>query len=209
MEDTFCLLSCYIDDLTPISNVDMLAAEKACLCNKFDMVDQAEAHSILGMLINRDRAAKTLFINQPNYLENILKRFGMENCKPVSTPTEAGKKFHKITADEESFSSQIYQQAIGCLTYASTAARPDIAAAVGMLLQCSSNPSKEHLMAVKCILRYIKGTSCFGLKFSVDDYEGQLYGFSDADWAGDIDAHRSTSGYVFKIANVTVSWCSK
>ena len=45
------------------------------------MVDQGEAHSILGKLINRDRATKTLFISQPNYLENILKKFGMENCK--------------------------------------------------------------------------------------------------------------------------------
>ena len=95
----------------------MLAAEKACLCNKFDMVDQGEAHSVLGMLINRDRATKTLFISKPNYLENILKKFGMENCKPVSTPVEAGKKFHKIIKDEKSFSLQLYQQAIGNLCF--------------------------------------------------------------------------------------------
>ena len=49
----------------------------------------------------------------------------------------------------------------------------------------------------------------FALKFSNDDSERQLYGFSDADWAGGIDTRRSTSGYVFKIANSTVSWCSK
>ena len=105
----------------------------------------------------------------------------MENCKPVSTPVEAGKKFHKITEDEESFSLQIYQQAIGCLTYASTATRPDIATAVNMLSQYSSNPSKEHWIAVKRIFRYIKGTLNFGLKFSNDDSERQLYSFSDAD----------------------------
>ena len=74
---SFVILAVYVDDLIPISNdVDMPAAEKACLCNKFDMVDQGEAHSILGMLINRNRATKTLFISQPNYLENILKKFG-------------------------------------------------------------------------------------------------------------------------------------
>ena len=142
---SFVILAVYVDDLLPISNdVDMLAAEKACLCNRFDMVDKGETHSILGMLINRDRATITLFISQPNYLDNILKKFGMENCKPVSTTSEAGKKFHKITEDEESFSSKICQQAIGCLTYASTATRPDYAAAVSMLSQYSSNPSKEH-----------------------------------------------------------------
>ena len=75
-----------------------------------------------------------------------------------------------------------------------------------MLSQYSLNPSKEHWIAVKRIFRYIKGTLNFGLKFSNDDSERQLYGFSDADWAGDIDARRSTSGYVFKIANSTVSF---
>ena len=64
-------------------------------------------------------------------------------------------------------------------------------------------------MAVKRIFRYIKRTLNFGLKFSNDDSERQLYGFSDADWAGDIDTRHSTSDYVFKIANSTVSWCSK
>ena len=78
-----------------------------------------------------------------------------------------------------------------------------------MLSQYSSNPSKEYWMTVKRIFRYIKGTLNFGLKFSNDDFEGQLYGFSDADWAGDIDTRSSMSGYVFKIANSTVSCCGK
>ena len=59
------------------------------------------------------------------------------------------------------------------------------------------------------MLRYIKGTLTYGLKFSVNGHEDDLSGFSDADWAGDADNRRSTSGYVFKVANSTVSWCSK
>ena len=57
------------------------------------------------------------------------------------------------------------------------------------------------------MLRYIKGTLSYGLKFSVNDDEYDLYGFSDADWAGDADNRRSTSGYVFKVADFTVNWC--
>ena len=57
----------------------------------------------------------------------------------------------------------------------------DTAAAVSIIMQYSSNPSKEHWMAVKCIFGYIKGTLNFGLKFSNDDSKGQLYGFSDTD----------------------------
>ena len=93
--------------------------------------------------------------------------------------------------------------------YASTATRPDIAVAVGILSQFMSDPSSGHWMGVKRLLRYIKGTLNYGLKFTADGSEHDLYGFSDADWAGDVDTRRSTSGYVFKVANSTVSWCSK
>ena len=72
-----------------------------------------------------------------------------------------------------------------------------------------SNPSKDHWMGVKRLLRYIKGTLDYGLKFQSVDGEDDLYGYSDANWAGDIDDRRSVSGYVFKVAGSTVSWCSK
>ena len=57
----------------------------------------------------------------------------MENCKPVSTPLEPGRRFVKLQENETPVDDQRYQMAIGCLTYAATATRPDIAAAVGVL----------------------------------------------------------------------------
>jgi hypothetical protein len=72
-----------------------------------------------------------------------------------------------------------------------------------------SKPSKEHWQGVKRILRYIKGTINYGLIFKAEDNKGILAGYSDADWAGDIDTRRSTSWYVFQICGSTVSWCSK
>jgi hypothetical protein len=59
------------------------------------MVDQGEIHFVLGMSIKRDRATKALFINQENYLEGVLNRFGMQDCKSASTPLETGMTFHK------------------------------------------------------------------------------------------------------------------
>ena len=64
-------------------------------------------------------------------------------------------------------------------------------------------------MGAKRMLRCIKGSLSYGLKFSVNDDECDLYGFSNADWARDTDNRWSTSGYVFKVDNSTVSWCSK
>ena len=91
----------------------------------------------------------------------------------------------------------------------STATRPDIAAAVGVLSQYMSRPSKDHWIGVKHVLRYLKGTLMYGLKFSAHEEEPELFGYSDADWAGDVDTRRSTSGYVFQIGSSTVSWSSK
>ena len=90
-----------------------------------------------------------------------------------------------------------------------TATRPDLASAVSILSKYMSKPSKEHWQGVKRILRYIKGTINYGLIFKAEDNKGILAGYSDADWAGDIDTRRSTSGYIFQICGSTVSWCSK
>ena len=207
---SFVILAVYVDDIIPVSNdPEMLALEKQSLSKEFQMVDQGELQFILGMSVKRDRKKKTLFISQEKYLENTLNRFGMKDCKPVSTPLETGKTFHKRTTDEEPFDKETYQQAVGCLTYVSTATRPDIAAAVGLLSQYMADPSNDHWLGIKRLLRYIKGTLMYGLKFVAHENDDDLLGYADANWAGDVDTRRSTSGYIFKIADGVVSWRSK
>ena len=178
---SFVILAVYVDDIIPVSNdVDMLNAEKESLFREFEMVDQGEINFVLGMSIKRDRATNALFINQENYLEGVLNRFEMQDCKSASTPLETGMTFHKRTEDEESFDEHVYQQAIGCLTYASAATRPDIAAAVSILSTFMSNPSKEYWIGIKRVLRYIKGTLNYGLKFQANGNDHELVGYSDA-----------------------------
>ena len=205
----FVILVVYVDDIIPISNnIDMLNEEKIKLQKKFDMVDNGEAHYILGMLINRDRIHRILTISQPNYIKNMLVKFRMDNCKPVGTPLEMGVKFYNLSDDDLPFNIKLYQQAIGSLTYAATASRPDIAVAVGTLAKYMSNPSEKHWSGIKRIFRYLQGTINYGLVFATDG-QNLLRGFSDADWAGDLDSRRSTSGYTFHIGPALVSWMSK
>ena len=207
---SFVILGVYVDDIIPVSNNPvLLKAEKAALCERFEMIDQGEIHYLLGMSIKRDRECRTLTISQANYVERVLRKFGMENCKPVSTPLDPGRKFQQLSQGDEPFNVQTYQQAIGCLTYVSTATRPDVAAAVGVLSQYMSRPSKEHWIGVKRVMRYLKGTLMYGLKFYAHEEEPELFGYSDADWAGDVDTQRPTSGYVFQIGSSTISWSSK
>ena len=126
---SFEMLAIYVDDIIPVSNdFEMLNKEKDPLCKEFEMVDLGEIHFVLGMSVKRDRANKVLFINQEKCLKSVLNRFGMQDCKPVSTPLEPGVTSHKRLNNEEPCDKHVYQQATGCLTYVSTATRPDIAA---------------------------------------------------------------------------------
>ena len=111
--------------------------------------------------------------------------------------------------DEDPVNVQEYQKIIGYLTYATTAARPDLASAVGILAKYMSRPGKEHWQDVKRILRYVQGTVDYSLIFRAKDNTCSRIGYSEADWAGDLDTRRSTSGYVFQIEGSTVSWHSK
>ena len=79
-----------------------------------------------------------------------------------------------------------------------------------MLTDFCSSPTKEHWIAVKRILRYLKGTPNYGLTYSSNvDTDGPLIGYSDANWAGVVNDCKSTSGYFFIMSGAAVSWKSQ
>ena len=100
-----------------------------------------------------------------------------------------------------------YQSMVGSLIYVAMGTRPDIAQAVEAVSKFCSNPTEAHKTAVKRILRYLKKTINLALKYCKDDKP--LIGYSDADWGGDMDDRRSTTGNVFLLAGGAVSWLSK
>eukprot|EP00253_Pinus_taeda_P006519 PITA_06519 len=118
----------------------------------------------------------------------------------------------KTQEEEEDMSCVPHASVVGSLMYTMVYTRPDIAHAVGVLSRFMSKLGKEHWIAVKQVFRYLHGTSDYGLC-----YQGRLglnrvldiRGFVDADWAGDLDQRRSTSGYVFNLFGGVVSWMSK
>lgn len=152
--------------------------------------------------------AGKIWIGQPTYTADVLRKFQMENSKPVSTPIDPGTKLTKATETSKLVNKELYQSAVGSLLYLSTRTRPDIAHAVGNVSRFCSQPTMEHWKAVKHILRYLNGTQGYGLLYDKKKATN-LRGYSDADWAGNLDDRRSTSGYVFKLSGAAVSWRSK
>ena len=170
------------------------------------------ANYVLGIRISRDRDSKLIYLDQENYLEKVLKRFKMENCRPVSTPVSKGTILNKSMCptnkiELEEMKVVPYAQAMGSLMYAMMSIRLDICYAVGLVSRYQSNPGKAHWQAVKRIFRYLQMTKNMKLYFGLDELE--IKGFTDADFAGDTDDRKSTSGYVFLFGGTAVSWLSK
>jgi len=100
-----------------------------------------------------------------------------------------------------------YASAVVSLMYAMLCRRPDICFTVGLVSRYQSNPGPTHWQAVKRSMRYLCGTIDLILCYQGGDLK--LRGYSYADWGGDPDESRSTSGYVFTLSGGAISWCSK
>ena len=130
----------------------------------------------------------------------------MSACKLLQIPLDVNAKF-TYDDGEKIEDSQLYRSIIGSLIYA-TITRPDIVHVVGVLSQFMQEPTVNNLKATRRILRYIKGTTNYGLIY---DNEVHLdpKGYCDADSAGSPNDRRSIPGYVFMIGTKTISWSSK
>jgi len=181
---------------------------KQALSKRYKMKDMRELSYILGISVIQDKRKNCVFLHQKHYIEAILQKYGMHDANPVATPADANVKLKKDDGVSKSVDSSTYQSMVGNLLYAAMATRPDIAQAVSVVSKFNANPSVSHLTAVKRVLRYLKGTVNLALKYNQTESRA-LVGFSDADWAGDQDDRRSTTGNVFLLGGGAVSWLSK
>jgi len=185
---------------------------KSSLENSFAMKDLGVAKQILGMRITRDRNNHKLTLSQSEYIKKVLKRFNMQNAKPVSIPLDSHFKLSKEmcpkTQEEMDYMSKVpYALAVGSLMYAMVYTRLDITHAVGVVRRYMKNPGKEHWMVVKWILKYLRGTKNQALCFGGSNIA--LQGYVDVDMVGDRDDRRNTIQYVFTVGGTTFVWVSK
>ena len=208
-EGELFIIGVYVDDIVLAGKSDRRMVEvKKALSKQFKLKDMGELHYFLGMKIVQNHKSGEVWIGQPAYANSVLQKFGMENAKPVNTPVETGTKLTKERVDDDGVNEELYQSAVGSLLYLSIGTRPDITYAVSNVAKFCAQPTKQHWIAVKRIMRYLKGTVKLGLLYSKDGSR-KCIGYSDADWAGDIDDRRSTSGYLFQVSGAAVSWRSK
>jgi hypothetical protein len=203
-----------VDDILLVSSdVHLLLETKGFLSSYFDLKDLGEASYVLGIEIRRDSRKGVLGLSQKSYIEKVLKKFNMHKCNLMPAPIVNGVKFGKFQCHRNQYEinemkAVPYASAVGSLMYAQVCTRLDLVFVTGMLGRYQKNPGKPHWDGAKKALRYLQGTKCLMLTYEKSDAPLEIVGYSDSDFAGCLDTEKSTSGYIFTLANRVISWKS-
>ncbi|XP_066908731.1 uncharacterized protein [Halyomorpha halys] len=166
-------------------------------------IREIEVASFLGMKFERNN--NTIKVTQAHVVEKLLKNYNMQDCKRVTTPMEVGCWFEETKGLEEKIP---YRSLVCSLLYLSTMTRPDLSFCVSFLARYLDKGTQQTWKAAKRALRYLKDTKEMGIIFGKNE-DIDLIGFSDADWAGDIETRRSVRGFMAFLAGNPVAWHSR
>jgi hypothetical protein len=206
-DSTFNIVVVYVDDILICStSSEWITTFKLALATKFDIKDLGPCEWLLGMTIERNIHEHTLTIHQGTYIRELMRRFGMADCKPATTPTPTNDP--RASPLMEAKDSTHYGSVAGALLYASVATRPDITETFNRLCTFMSNRTVAHMEDAKTYLRYLQRTANTGITFGGEEL--RLHGFSDANYPTTYPSGCSaTSGYVFFLCGGVVSACSR
>jgi hypothetical protein len=198
----------YVDDiLIAGKDIAMVNNIKSKLLKSFEGRDLGEVTSFLGINITRNRKSNELKLDQTGMINAIVEKFGMTDAKTKSTPMTTGVKLTKTEGEALDTTVYPYGTLVGKLMFLAVATRPDLAYSVGALTRFMANPTTVHWQTAKGVVRYLLNTSSRGILFRGSDTT--LKSYCDADYAGDPDTRRSTTGYLFMMNGGAISWNSK
>ena len=181
----------YVDDLV-IATADMetLANFKMYLMKRFKMVDLKDISFFLGIKVKRKDDRLTL--DQTAYINRLLEKFNIYECKPVSAPLPSKLDYSALNSDK---CEAPCRNLIGCLMYIMICTRPDLSTAVNILSRYTIKNNKELWQNLKRVLRYLKGSSNIKLNYVRGNYNEIISGYVDSDWGGhDENDRTSTTG---------------
>ncbi|KAJ0392282.1 hypothetical protein P43SY_006190 [Pythium insidiosum] len=199
----------YVDDLLVGCKTDAQAESvRAGLAAQFTVKSLGDARLVLGMEIDYNRDQGELMIKQSQYITKMVERFGQADAHAVHNPLV----FDLSPADEHArlANKTQYRELIGALLYVANATRPDISMAVSALSRYLEEPRELHWRAAVRVLRYLKGTASMGIKYKQSKSGGiNMVTYCDANWGGDKETRRSTSGVIIMLGGGPVVYRSK
>nr|ABA98230.2 retrotransposon protein, putative, unclassified [Oryza sativa Japonica Group] len=203
--DNQLFVQIYVDDIIFGCSTHALVVDFAeTMRREFEMSMMGELSYFLGLQIKQ--TPQGTFVHQTKYTKDLLRRFKMENCKPISTPIGSTAVLDP-DEDGEAVDQKEYRSMIGSLLYL-TASRPDIQFAVCLCARFQASPRASHRQAVKRIMRYLNHTLEFGIWYSTSS-SICLSGYSDADFGGCRIDRKSTSGTCHFLGTSLIAWSSR
>ena len=209
----------WVDDIIYFSTFSDLAESfKKCFSEKFKIEDKGSMKMFLGVSVEQSPGEITF--SQKSYFLDLLScfGFGMSACNPCDLPMTANTRIDKSSCpdlESDTFRDlskirSLCMSLVGKLNYFSVVSRPDLSFVVSSLSQVLTNPSHDHWLLAKKVLRYLKGTFDFGFVFK-HSKSLKLIGFCDSDCGGDPNDRHSTSGYCFKFSDDSgvICWSSR
>lgn len=196
----------YVDDLL-IGSAEEAEIDRIfeSLREEFDITPLGFVKHFLGYEIEKKENCYTLALT--SYIRQLIVKFGMEEAYPAKTPMDTG--YTSLNECSKPFSDKTrYRSLIGALMYLAVNTRPDVSLSAGLLGRKVENPNESDWAAAKRVVRYLKGTLDNKLQYGPGS-GWELRGYSDADWAGDKQTRKSTSGFVFFYGGGPVCWTSK
>jgi hypothetical protein len=143
-----------------------------------------------------------IFLSQGKYAVDVLRSFGVMDCKSMTTPMISNlKKLRDQVTGSDPEDPTLYWQIIEFLMYL-VHTRPDIYYAVNALSQFMCEQKHIHMVVVRHILRYVRGT--YDLRYTSSGGV-MLHGFTNSDWMGSTVDRKSTSGYCFSLGSAMIS----
>ena len=151
-DHTFILV--WVDDIIVASrSMTVVSDVKKALEATFHMEDRGRLHWFLGLRIRREEGKVT--VDQERYIETMLERFQMDQCKPSRTPADLNLKLQTAQNGDEEVDQRIYRSSVGSLLYLPKQTRPDIMFTVNTLSRHMNAPTNQHWMCGKRLLRYL------------------------------------------------------
>ncbi|CAM9840907.1 unnamed protein product, partial [Hapterophycus canaliculatus] len=198
------VLSIDVDDVL-LYGVDPNVVKNARdqLMNKFSMTNLGSASLVLGMVIEQGDGYIKVF--QGNYVNSVLRKFDFHKSNPAPTPG-VGKSLSRnpeeaVYLDKNGIKR--YQEIVGTLAYLVNTTRWDIGYSVLELNRGMAAPTETHMVAAKRVLRYLHGTPDLPTVYRKEPLE--LVGFTDSDFAGDLESRRSCTGFLYILGGGVIS----
>lgn len=198
------VIALYVDDFFIFSNdCNEVINLKKSLGDNFKIKDLVSIRQCLGMRVVCNKNSVTL--DQEGYIDQLLGKFNMLDCHTSNTSMECKLN---LSIGNKCDTSIPYQCLIGSSMYLSVSTRPDISYSVSYMSQFNNCFTKEHWQHAKRILRYLKKTKHYVLKYD-SKLNSEITGYVDADWGSDVISRRSYTGYVFELTGAAISWESR